>query len=119
MLLSSGIESPRLEERKPAPSRPRVYIYIYTHIYAHPPHVMNIFTLIAGLGDFSFAPVSADPSGEDTLFISTDVSDLSRIRSIYSFRREDEPIEGTRLMISPTETDGRIVYTLRFRTFQT
>ena len=46
----------------------------YTRAYtraAHPPHVMNIFTLIAGLGDFSSAPVSADPSIEDTLFIST------------------------------------------------
>ena len=112
-LLSSGIESPRLEERKPTPSpsvlssykgprEPRVYVHACIHIRAaHPPHVMNIFTLIAGLGDFSSAPVSADPSIEDTLFIST-----GRVRlvpnplDIHTFRREHDPSLGDGLMIS-------------------
>lgn len=74
----------------------------YTYIRAaHPPHVMNIFTLIAGLGDFSSAPVSADPSIEDTLFIST-----GRVRlvpnplDIHTFRREHDPSLGDGLMIS-------------------
>lgn len=114
------VASTRRKKAVPLPPSPHpikvhanhVYIYIYTctHIHiAHPPHVMNIFTLIAGLGIFHLPPCRPIHRERMLYLYRRDVSDLSRVRSIHSFRREDDPIEGTGLIIPPTETEGRIV----------
>lgn len=92
MCRPSGIES---STRKPAPSykSPRARIRVSgIPVAAHPPHVMNIFTLIGRLGIFhlpcSLCQPPADALSPHGYFIYIDGTCLSRRPVRYSFRRE-------------------------------